>query len=119
MDGFAGNLIRFFQVFIFGIAVLMFTWGFFSLIVSGGDEEKLKKAKNRILYGTLGLLFMSFVRLWGTVIASTNFIGDVTSVAKKFFALAIYFAGPIAIFFLIWGGYYYITSGGDEERTKK
>ncbi len=62
---------------------------------------------------------MSFVRLWGSVIASTNFIDDVTTVAGKFFALAIYFAGPVAIFFLIFGGYYYITSAGDEERTKK
>lgn len=119
IDGFMGNLIRFFQVFIFGAAVLTFTWGLFALITSGGDEEKMKKAKNRILYGTLGLLFLSFVRLWGAMITSFNFVKDVTTVAGKFFALSLYFAGPVAIFFLIWGGYYYIASGGDEERTKK
>lgn len=62
---------------------------------------------------------MSFVRLWGTMITSYNFVRDVTTVAGKFFVLALYFAGPVAVFFLIWGGYYYITSGGDEERTKK
>ncbi|MDD2693937.1 MAG: pilin [Candidatus Gracilibacteria bacterium] len=118
-DGFLRNLILFFQVFIFGAAVMTFTWGLFALITSAGNEEQLKKAKNRILYGTLGLLFLSFVRLWGTMITSYNFVRDVTTVAGKFFVLALYFAGPVAVFFLIWGGYYYITSGGDEERTKK
>ena len=118
-DGFLRNLILFFQVFIFGAAVMTFTWWLFALITSAGNEEQLKKAKNRILYGTLGLLFLSFVRLWGTMITSYNFVRDVTTVAGKFFVLALYFAGPVAVFFLIWGGYYYITSGGDEERTKK
>lgn len=97
----------------------MFTWGFFRLILSGGDEEVQKKAKNRVLYGTLALLFMGFVRLWGVVISTGDIAGQVTTVAGKFFSIALLFAGPIAIFFLIWGSYYYITSGGEEERTKK
>lgn len=33
--------------------------------------------------------------------------------------LALFFAGPTAIFFLTLGAWYYITSGGDEERAKK
>ncbi len=34
IDGIFGNLIAFFQVLIFGLAVLTFTWGLFQLIVS-------------------------------------------------------------------------------------
>ena len=119
LNGFFNNLIGFFQVLIFAIAVLMFTWWLFRLILSAGDEEIQKKAKNRILYGTLALIFMGFVRFWGVIISSGDFAGKVTTTAGKFFSLALLFAGPIAIFFLIWGGYYYITSAGDEERTKK
>ena len=119
LNGFFNNLIGFFQVFVFGIAVLMFTWGLFRLILSAGDEEIQKKAKNRILYGTLALLFMGFVRFWGVIISSGDFSGKITKTAGSLFSLALLFAGPIAIFFLIWGGYYYITSAGDEERTKK
>jgi hypothetical protein len=33
--------------------------------------------------------------------------------------LAMYFAAPVAIFFLVTAAYYYITSAGDEERIKK
>ena len=33
--------------------------------------------------------------------------------------LALFFAGPVAIFFLVMGAYYYITSAGDEERAKR
>lgn len=62
---------------------------------------------------------MGFIRFWGMIIAKGDFAGDFTTIAGKAFAIAMLFAGPIAIFFLIWGGYYYITSGGDEERTKK
>lgn len=35
IEGIFGNLIAFLQVFIFGIAVLTFTWGLFQMIVSG------------------------------------------------------------------------------------
>jgi heme/copper-type cytochrome/quinol oxidase subunit 3 len=35
------------------------------------------------------------------------------------FRLALFFAAPIALFFIIYGAYYYITSAGDEERVKK
>jgi glucose uptake protein GlcU len=43
--GFIPMLIGFFEIFIFGIAIATFTWGFFRLILSGGNEEIQKKAK--------------------------------------------------------------------------
>ncbi len=119
LNWFLSNIIGFLQVFIFGIAIVMFTWWLFRLIISWGDEENLKKAKNRIIFGTIALIFMGFVRFWGILVAKGDFAGDISTIAGKAFALALFFAGPIAIFFLIWWGYYYITSGGDEERTKK
>lgn len=50
------------------------------------------------------------------------YAGDIPKGAGIFAQLsnmALFFAGPVAIFFLILGAYYYITSGGDEERAKK
>jgi hypothetical protein len=78
--------------------------------VSGGDEEKWKKAKNHIIYGMLGLVFMGFVELWGELVATGDFTSYIPGVAGTFFSLAMYIAAPIAIFMLIWGGYYWITS---------
>jgi hypothetical protein len=58
LNGIVPMIMGFFEIFIFGIAVLTLTWGFFRLILSGGDEEIQKKAKNRIVYGILGLIFL-------------------------------------------------------------
>jgi hypothetical protein len=33
--------------------------------------------------------------------------------------MALFFAGPTAILFLLYGGYLFISSAGDEEKAKK
>lgn len=40
-------------------------------------------------------------------------------VAGPIFSLAIYFAAPIAILFIIIGAYYYLTSAGEKDRAEK
>jgi hypothetical protein len=101
----------------------MFTWAALSLILSGGDDEKKKMAKNRFIYGSLGLIFLGFIEVWGRMIALGDFFGTasgtIKNVGSKLVGIGLFFAGPVAIFFLIIGAYYYITSGGDEERSKK
>ncbi len=118
-EGFMGNIIGFLRVFVFGAAVTMFTWGLFNLIVSGGDDEKKKMAKNRIVYGLLGLIFMGFVRVWWELVAVGDFTRMIPHVSGNLFSLVMYFVAPISIFMLIWWAYYFITSAGDEERVKK
>jgi hypothetical protein len=118
-EGIIGNLIAFLRVFVFGVAVTMFTWGLFSLIVSGGDDERRKKATNRIIYGIIGLIFMWFVELWGRLVAAGDFTKVIPNVSGTLFSLVMYFAAPISIFMIAWGAYYFITSAGDEERMKK
>lgn len=114
-----GNIIAFLRVFAFGAAVTMFTWGLFNLLVSGGDDEKRKMAKNRIIYGLLGLIFMGFVGLWWELVAGGDFNRVIPSVSGNIFSLVMYFVAPISIFMLIYWAYYFITSWGDEERMKK
>lgn len=118
-DGMIGNLIAFLRVFAFGIAVTMFTWGAFSLITSGADDEKRKQSKNRLIYGVIGLIFLGFVQLWGSVVAGGDFIKAIPALGNVFLTLALYFAAPVAIFTLMWGAYTWITSAGDEDRMKK
>ncbi len=117
-DGILGEIIAFLRVFAFGVAVTMFTWGLFNLIMSAGDDEKKKKAKNRIVYGIIGLIFLGFVEMWGLLIAMGNF-SKIIPVGNTLFSLVMYFSAPIAIFMLMWWAYYFITSAGDEERMKK
>lgn len=118
-DGLIGDIIGFLRVFAYGAAIITFTWGAFRLIMSGGDDEKQKTAKNRLIYGILGLIFLGFVEGWSRVVAYGDFGKTIPNVANKLYSLALFFAAPVAIFMLIWGAYFYITSGGDEERAKK
>lgn len=119
INGFVPQIIGFFEVFIFGIAILTMTWWAFRMIVSGGNEEVQKKAKNRLLNGFLGLIFLGFVKFWGSIIAKGDFFGEFATVGQKFLWLALYFAPPVVIGFLVLAAFYMITSGGDEERVKK
>lgn len=119
--GFLGDIISFLRVFVFGIAVLIFTWGAFEMIVSRGIEENYKRGRNRIMYGIIVLIFMAFVEAWGRWVAAPD--GDIRrsleAVAGPALGIAFFFAAPIAVAFMIYGAYFYITSGGDEDRAKK
>jgi hypothetical protein len=114
-----GWIIAFFRVFIFGVAVVMFTWGLFRMIVSAGNEEAQKQWKNRLIYGTIALIFLGFVEFWGRLVADGDFDNYIPFIANRLFGIAVFFAAPVAVFFLIWWAYYYITSAGDEDRIKK
>ncbi|MDD5197660.1 MAG: hypothetical protein PHN60_02250 [Candidatus Gracilibacteria bacterium] len=112
------GILSFIRVGIIGAAVFMFTLAAFKLITSGGSEEKIKEAKGRILYGTLGLIFLAVIQGWVQVAYSGD-IGRGQGIFAQLSNLALFFAGPTAIFFLLLGGYYYITSAGDDEKAKK
>ncbi len=113
-----GGVLMFVKIALVGAAIFLFTLAGIKVIASGGKEESLKEAKNQILYGVLALIFMGVIQAWVTVV----YRGDISG-GQNIFAqlsnMALFFAGPVAIFFLIMGAYYYITSAGDDERAKK
>ncbi len=53
------------------------------------------------------------------MIAKGDFFGEVATVSRRFLGLALYFAAPVVVGFLIIAAFYMITSAGDEERVKK
>ena len=112
------GVLSFFRIGIIGAAVFMFTLAAFELITSGGNEEKTKQAKWRILYGVLGLIFLWVIQGWVAVVYAGD-IGKGQGIFAQLSNLALFFAGPTAIFFFLLGGYYYITSAGDDEKAKK
>ncbi len=78
----------------------------------------MKEAKNKILYTILALIFVGMIEAW-KALAFGGSISDGVNIFASLANLALFFAAPVAIFFLTLAGYYYITSNGDEERTKK
>ena len=112
------QVIWFLEVMVFLAAIFMITLAGIQVMTSRGREEKMTEAKNKILYTVLALVFVSIIEAWKTL-AFNGEISDGVNLFGSLANLALFFAAPIAIFFLTLAGYYYITSNGDEERTKK
>lgn len=60
-------------VILFVLVTLFFIWGVIEYISSSGDEEKLKKGKDHILWGIIGMAVMAAA--WGLVTAVLDFFG--------------------------------------------
>lgn len=117
------SVIQFLEMAMLVVAIVMFTWGGFMMFFWSGSEETNDTAKRRLWYGVIVLLITGFIEMiYRAVFFQSNLtwvgiqINTVLVTWAKFF---LYFAGPIAIIYIIIGGYYYITSGGNEERTDR
>jgi len=112
------NIVGFLQIMIFASAIFVLVLQGILLMTARGREERLSEAKNKIIYVILALIFVGMIEAWKKLAFGGN-IGDGISLFQSLANLALFFAGPVAIFFLTLAGYYYITSNGDEERVKK
>ena len=112
------QVVWFMQVWIFAIAVVVLIYQFIRLMDSRWREERVTETKNKITYSVLALVFVWMIQAWKTFafdLKTTQFTNIFSNLAN----LALFFAGPIAFFFLSLAAYYYITSAWDEEKVKK
>lgn len=114
-------IVKFLEMAMIGTAVVMFTWGWFTMLLWGNNESTSKTAKMRLVYGTIALVIVGFIEsiyraifFWRTL--NTTGIISVLVAGANFF---LFMAGPIAIVTIIIGSYYYITAAGNEERADK
>ncbi|ATU05510.1 hypothetical protein BKN14_03605 [Candidatus Gracilibacteria bacterium HOT-871] len=113
-----GRILTAIEILIGGLAVFLIVLEGIKLIANGGDEESFTKARKRLVWVVGALIFLGFIHLWILFLES----GDLNKSTGLFQAvgnLALYIAGPIALFFLCLAGYYYIFSNGDEDKVKK
>ena len=113
-----GSIITFLEVAIIWVAIFMITLSGIKIILSRGKEEDLTEEKNKILWSLVGLVFVWFIASWQEFVYGWD-IADGTTIFETLAELILFFAGPVAIFFLTLAWYYYITSNGDEEKVKK
>lgn len=71
------------------------------MIISRGKDDYKENAKNRLVYGVMGLLFLGIVEVWTRAMGDSNLQKGITDVAGSVFGMALFFAAPVAIFFLI------------------
>ena len=111
-------IVLFLESVIFTIAVFMIILSAIKIMTSAWKEEVVKEAKNKILISIVWLIFVWFIESWQALVYSWS-ISDWATIFNTIENLVLFFAWPVAIFFLTLAWYYYITSNGDEEKTKK
>ncbi len=92
--------------------------GGYLYVTSTGDEHKAERAKNQIIYAILGLVVA------GGAFALVNTVTTVTSTPLVFYLvpyvlMALSLVSIIAAIYLVYAGYLYITSTGDEENSAR
>ena len=123
----------FIKYFIGSLAVLMLVVNGVKLVVGGGEEENIKKARNGVIYSILGLIILlvgnTFVEnvfyeidkdVYSTTGAqpTTNVEGAIEELVG-ITNLVVSFVGPLLLLLILVGGIMYLTAGGEEERMNK
>lgn len=111
-------LVTFIEVIIFTIAIFVIILAGIKIMTSRWQEEKITESKNKIIWSIVWLIFIWFIESWQSFIYNGE-IGDWANIFETLENLALFFAWPVAIFFLTLAWYYYITANGDEEKVKK
>lgn len=111
-------IVTFIEIVIFAVAIFVITIAWIRIISSRWREEQVTESKNKILWSIVWLIFIWFIESWQNVVYNWK-ISDWANMFQTMENLALFFAWPVAIFFLTLAWYYYITSNGDEEKVKK
>ena len=115
---FEDHIIWFFKITILASAILMFIIASYKVMLSKWNEEEVWKSKKFFLYWILALIFAGIIDVWKSVIFNWS-VSEGINLFSKLANIALFFAWPVAIFFLTLAWYYYITSNWDDEKVKK
>ncbi len=119
--------------------LFMAVWAFFILVTAWGDEERIKKAKNTILYAIIGFLLIrvpyAIVKAfygrpgceysaWGFTSVGACDIKEVDlrwgiGIVGKLFTYFNTFLSVICVILIIYAGWLVFISWGEEEKLKK
>jgi cell division protein FtsW (lipid II flippase) len=83
-------------------------------VMSQGDHDKLERAKRQVIYALLGLILA--ISSW-IIVTAVIFTDPITieNLAAPYINMAISLVGLAAAIYIIYAGYKYINSRGDEE----
>jgi hypothetical protein len=127
-------VITFIKYLIGSIAVLMIVVNGIKLVVGGGEEENVKKARNGVIYSLFGLvlLFLGnifvnnvFYKLDKNMYTGMEGVAPQTDLQQGMNELVgitnfiVSFVGPLLLLLLLIGGVMYMTAGGEEEKMNK
>lgn len=117
-DTINNKIIAFIEILIFAIAVFMIILAWIKIMTARWKDEAITEWKNKIIFSIISILLVWFIESW-KYIAFNWKISDWVNFFATLANLALFFAWPVAIFFLTLAWYFFITANWDEERIKK
>ena len=112
------TILDFLQISIVALAVFMVVLQWVKIMKAMWKDEDVTEAKNKIIWSLWWLIFIWIMVIWRNLV----FIWDIDAWRNLFATLAnlaLYFAWPIAIFFLSLAWYYFITWMWNDDKIKK
>lgn len=114
----SGDIIGFIQILISVIAVSVILLAAIKMLTSRAQEDQVSESKNKIIWSVISLLLVGFIESWKYVIYKGE-VDDGSNFFETIVNLWTFFAWPIAIAFLTYAGYLFITANGEEDRVNK
>lgn len=112
------TILDFLQISIVALAVFIVVLQWVKIMRAMWKDEDVTEAKNKIIWSLWWLIFIWIMVIWRNLV----FIWDIDAWRNLFATLAnlaLYFAWPIAIFFLSLAWYYFITWMWNDDKIKK
>ncbi len=119
-----------------GFIAMMF-FAFYRRITASGDEEKLKKAKNSLIYAIIGFFLIKipetfvskiygspdcqagwWLNFWSCEIKKQN-LSEVVGIIAKIFNYFNTFLTILCVLMIVYAGWLVLISWGEEEKLKK
>ena len=113
------TIITFLQIILVAFAVFVIVFAWIKIMLAQWKDDVIKESKSKIINSILWLIFLWILEAWRTVVFTWDIKWKWQSIFATLANLALYFAWPVAIFFLSLAWYYYITAAWNEDKIKK
>lgn len=112
-------LMKFVEYWIIVVLFARFIMVWLNYMTSRWNDEKKKNVKNELLVWFLWIIFLGSIKLWREVAVKARIDVAQDLIFNNLINLWIFFAWPIALFFICWWWYFIITATWDEAKVKK
>lgn len=114
-----GSIITFLEITVVALAIFVFIYNWIKIMVSWWEDKNMSEAKSKILWSLAWLIFIWIMEVWRNMVFIWDFKWAWQDMFSRLANLALFFAWPVAIFFISLAWYYYITAWWEEEKVKK
>jgi len=112
------DIIGFIQIIISVLAVAVILIASLKILTSRWKEESISEAKDKILWSIVSLLLVWFIESWKYFVYKWD-IDDGTNLFETLIWLVTFFAWPVAIAFITYAWYLFITANWEEDKINK